>query len=239
MRPSVQNWTKRMENSQALDFLAKEGWLSTLPSDLRSKFQSQLKIRQVAAGDYLYHAGDPPGGLVALAQGSLALEVVVGPRPPRSCFLLHNGTWLGEATTGDEQARLVGLKTTRPSVIAVLERSAFHGIASEAPETWRHLFALAMENHLRALRFADALLERDSQRRLAIVIQQLSGIHDSYGDRPAIIDMDQETLAAAANLSRSSISPILREMRNKDAIKVTRKSVRVISTQLLSEYVMK
>ncbi len=224
-----------VDNAEAFAFLRAEGWLSTLPRDLQEALASRLVIRHLGSGEWLFHAGSAPGGLVGLARGCLTVEVLVGPRPPQPCFLIHEGAWMGEGTTAALSTRLVGLRAVRRSTVAIIGRDAFNQVAAAAPDLWRYLLGVAMENNARAVRMADALMERDSRKRLALVLLQLSGAHDAYGVRPAVIEMDQSTLAASANLSRSAASPLLRAMQAGGILVVERKSIRIVDLKKLEE----
>ena len=142
---------------------------------------------------------------------------------------------MGEGTTAALSTRLVGLRAVRRSTVAIIGRDAFNQVAAAAPDLWRYLLGVAMENNARAVRMADALMERDSRKRLALVLLQLSGAHDAYGVRPAVIEMDQSTLAASANLSRSAASPLLRAMQAGGILVVERKSIRIVDLKKLEE----
>ena len=71
-----------MKKNKAVDHLTRNGWLSTMPPKLRAAVTGKSNLLSLAGGEPLFHAGGPPGGLVGLAEGSLAVEVNAGPRAP-------------------------------------------------------------------------------------------------------------------------------------------------------------
>jgi CRP-like cAMP-binding protein len=215
------------------EFIEKAGWLSTLPTELRSMLLRKSQLRSLAKNERVFHAGDPPGGLVGLVKGSLAVEVMAGYRSQQKSYLFHPGTWTGEGTIGVLESRMIGLWATRPSDVILVSRPVFLQTAVVHTELWRHLLTMSTENNLRAVRMADALMERNNRRRIALVLLLLGGQFDAYRPAHPLLDIDQNELAAIVNLSRSALSPIIREFEKAGEVRIGRGAIELINCDSL------
>lgn len=66
----------------------------------------------------------------------------------------------------------------------------------------------------------DALMNRSSEARVAAVLMQLGGRLGQDAKTPRVLDITQTQLAAIANVSRSVLSPVLKTLASKGAIKL-------------------
>ena len=55
-------------------FLAEHGWLSFTPKDFSTKVLQRIELHEFAKGQAVYRAGDAPGGLWALVEGTVEIE---------------------------------------------------------------------------------------------------------------------------------------------------------------------
>ncbi len=207
-----------MKITDPFEYLASTGWLATLPPKSRAEVLARARPRRLASGEVLHQVDGPPGGLVGLAEGSLAVDVALSLKYVRKAFLVHPGAWVGEGTVSVLEARLTGIWATRDSTVLTVSRPAFREVAADDPDLWRHLMAVALENQLRGYRMAEALMERDSRIRLVRILLLLGGQFDAYAQHSPDLDIEQGELATVANLSRSTLNPLLRALERDGLI---------------------
>jgi CRP-like cAMP-binding protein len=217
----------------AVSLLLRVGWLSRMPSPLQSALLEVSRVRRYAACEKLFAVGDQPGGLYGLEAGCLAIEAAQSDCAPQKGFLVHPGAWIGEGPVAGLDARMVGAWATRPSAVVAVEIAAFRRVAARAPDLWRHLALLALENHGRSIGLAQDLMVRGSRERLAALLARLAGLRDA--DRPAIptVDATQSEIAAIANLSRGVVSALLLEMEREGVVRLGRSSVEIVDAERL------
>ncbi|MBC7522796.1 MAG: winged helix-turn-helix domain-containing protein [Sandarakinorhabdus sp.] len=87
-------------------------------------------------------------------------------------------------------------------------------LLSQRPEWWRHSAALGVLYGHAALNVAADLMIRDSRRSCVAAVLRLADCRfvDRPGGRPIEAPVSQEELAAMSNLSRTSVSTIVRNL---------------------------
>ena len=211
----------------ARKYLRSTGWLAATPDEFARRLVSAASVIHAPRGLSPQHVGDEPGGLWGIADGALALEVAPGRGAPEASFLLHAGAWCGEGGVIAGIPRIVGLKTTRRSVLLHMPHRRFFEIAREIPDAWRWVAGLSLGNTQRAIALADALMIRDSATRSATVIACLTGARGPGPVAPPPIELDltQAELARIANVSRSVLNPTLRDLSARTLIETRRNMV--------------
>ena len=213
--------------------LIETGWLSRSTAAFRRDLLEGAAPHRIAAGQYLYHAGDEPGGLWGIETGSVALEFALSDRLMRSGFVLHRGHWLGEGPILDGRVRAVGVRALQESVFFGVPISRLRGLVSRKPEYWREFGRLALEHYDLAAGIAADGMIPEGRRRFLAVLMRLSGLRDSTPPADPEVNLSREELGAVANLSRNSLTPILRDLEAKGAIALGYRSLRVIDPVML------
>ena len=213
--------------------LEETGWLSELPQPLRAALLDVSWLKRFDAGDRVYGLGDPPGGFYGLEEGCLALEAAQSNSPPQKSYLIHPGTWIGEGPVAGLEARITGAWATRPSKVLSIEIAGFRRVAACAPDLWRHLVLLALQNNMRVIGLAQDLMLRGSRQRLAALLARLGGLRDDHRPVPAVVDATQGEIAAITNLSRGVVSRLLLEMEQEGLVQLRRAGVEILDPDRL------
>ena len=187
---------------------------------LSDRILRACSMHDVPAHTYLQHVADEPGGMWGLAEGALAVEFAPGTREPQKGYLLLPPVWAGEGGVVSGVRRMVGLSTTRRSVLLHLPAQHFASIARDEPLIWRWVSREQNKNFERALGMVDALMVRNSEARVAAVLLLLGGRLGSQANAPRVLDITQTDLAAIANLSRTVLNRALRSLASKGAIEL-------------------
>lgn len=219
--------------AETITLLLRVGWFARLPEPLKPPLLAIARVRRVAADEALFSLGEPLGGFFGLETGCLAIEAAEADSAPQKALLVHPGAWIGEGPVAGLPSRLVGAWATRPSLVLAIESAAFRRVAVQAPDLWRQLVLLALENHARTMGLAQDLMLRGSRERLAALLARLAGLRDAWPPEPAMVDATQSELAAIANLSRSVVAALLPEMERDGVIKLRRASVEIVDAARL------
>lgn len=182
----------------------------SLPAGLADRILRACSVHDMPAQTYLQHVADDPGGMWGLAEGALSVEFAPGTRVPQMGYLLLPPVWVGEGGVISGVQRMVGLSTTRRSVLLHLPVHRFASISRDEPLIWRWVSREQNKNFERALGMIDALMVRSSEARVAAVLTQLGGRLGQRAGAPRVLDVTQARLAAIANISRTVLSPVLK-----------------------------
>ncbi|GAA0300960.1 Crp/Fnr family transcriptional regulator [Rhodovulum strictum] len=213
--------------------LIQTGWLSRSTPEFRRDLIEGSTPHRIAPGQYLYHTGDETGALWGLESGSVAIEFAHSDHLMRTAFVLHRGHWLGEGTLFDGRARVVGVRALRESVFFGVPMLRLRGLLSRKPQYWREFGRLALEHFDVATGIAADGMIPDGRRRFLAVLMRLSGLRDTTPPEYPEVNLSKEELGAVANLSRSSLTPILRDLEAKGVITLGYRSLRVIDPVML------
>ena len=200
---------------------------ATISATLADRIFRGASVRELPAQTYLQHVGDEPGGMWELAAGSLSVEFATGLREQQIGFCLIPPVWVGKGGIVTGGRRMVGLSTTRRSVLLHLPMHQFASIAQDDPLIWRWVSREQNRNFERCLRMTDALMVRTSAARIVAVLRQLGGRLGDRADAPRILDITQAQLAGMANMSRSVLSPVLATLASSGVIELGHRTITI------------
>jgi CRP-like cAMP-binding protein len=193
---------------------------------------ASTRLKTFPAGTRLCAIGDGPGAMFFLAHGCLEAEVSPSVMPPHKCLLLYPGAWIGEGAV-TTTARRVGLLSTRPSSVLMIEGGDVRRVASTQPDLWRHLAILALENHYRTMGLAHDLMIRGGRRRFAAILARLAGLREDPVPDQLVIDATQAEVADIANLARSVVSTFVQELDRDGVVRPGWGTIEVLRPDLL------
>lgn len=208
--------------------LFETGWLSRSTLAFRRDLLRGSAPQWIAPGQYLYHTGDDAGGLWGLETGSVAIEFPLSDRLMRTAFVLHRGHWLGEGPLFEGRTRAIGVRALQECVFFGVPLPRLRSLLSRKPDYWREFGRLAFEHFDVAAGIAADGMIPDGRRRFLAVLMRLSGLRDPTPPEYPEVNLSKEELGAVANLSRSSLTPILRDLEAKRVIQLGYRSLRVI-----------
>ena len=148
---------------------------SSISPELADRILRSCSVQDIPERTYLHHVADEPGGLWGLAEGALSVEMAPGARDPQMSYLLLPPVWVGEGGVISGAPRLIGLWTTRRSVLLHLPMQRFFDIAKDDPLIWQWVAKIQKQNFERAIGLTDALMMRSSEARVSAVLLHLGG----------------------------------------------------------------
>lgn len=231
--------TDYLTESNAMEFMRHTGWLSRTPKEFSSKLLRNCTLLTFAADEPVYKLDDPPGGLYGLVTGRVGVWIAPQEQGPYLGHLMRPGHWFGLASALNRQARVVGLRTVRPSQLLLLPMVRLDALVSEDPGAWRYFTGLAVMNMSIAMASVDDLLIRHPARRCAAVLLRLAGLRGSQDHTPPVSDVDvtQDELAHLSNLSRSAVGSTLRNFQESGLVDLNYHSIHIRNASGLKAFI--
>ncbi|MBW4790879.1 Crp/Fnr family transcriptional regulator [Pseudomonas tolaasii] len=215
--------------------LATGHWFSHLPEPFQHSLLALARLRQLAAGQYLFKRGDPPCGLYAVLDGTLRISAVNEQGKEAILSLVELPYWFGEICLFDGLPRTHDACAVGPCTLLQVPQQALLKILDETPQYWRNL-ALLMSQKLR-LSFIglEQLSLMPAPVRLA---HRLLMIVEGYGDiehARRVLQLPQEDLAAMLSLSRQTTNALLKDLQAQGVVRLGYGEIEVLDVQRLRE----
>jgi CRP-like cAMP-binding protein len=210
--------------------LRKTGWLSQVPTELAETVLANCKWRTIKAGQAIQHAGDHRSGNYGVGRGTIAYSTALGSADTPTMHIGHPGAWFGYIGMFTGAGLPVGVTARSDVMIAGLGKIQLEQLLAEHPEWWRQMGLLAVDYGNTAINVAADLMIRDTRRRCAASLLRIANCRfESLEDAEQVdAPLSQDELAALSNMSRTTISTILRDLENDGLIKLGYRSVTVI-----------
>ncbi len=217
--------------------LGERGWLATSPADFRTALLDICRWRQIDAGQNVYVAGDPPGGIFGVAAGALLMSsgLAAPGAPPNRLGAV--GDWSGFGPLMAQEPRRGTIVAAVPSTIGIAPLSAVTALLGEHPHWWRHFgHGLLLEFDAVASIVVD-LQMRDSAQRCAAILLHCAGCR--HGPPPQGVETavwtSQQNVADLANVSRSTLSKALTQFVEHGLVKLDYRSIRLLDVPRLRQ----
>lgn len=211
-----------MERDEGLRVLCGEGWLSGRPAEFQTALLAGCRWQRLEGGAPITTAGDDNADMVGLVRGIVELTSAFGSPDTPIMHLSHAVFWMGYGPLLSGQPRRVTANARTAVWIVRIAHGHVMGVLARHPEWWRHFMPLALEYGDTAVGIAADLLIRGSERRCAAVMLRLSGcrIRDPSEPGPLALPLSQDSLAAAANLSRNTVGSLLRKLERNGLVQI-------------------
>lgn len=219
-------------NDSDTEFLLQNGWLQHAPPEFGATFLAHCHWRSVAAGVAISHAGDHGRAIIGLARGVVSVFTSLSAPDTPIVNLAHPGTWFGYVPMFTKLPRGVSITARTDIRLAHIAQAEVENLLAVRPEWWRHFAALGIIYAHGAVTVAADLMIRDSRRRCVASILRLADCRfaDRPGARPIEAPVTQEELASISNLSRTSVSTIVRDLEAEGLIRLGYRTLLLIDT---------
>jgi CRP/FNR family transcriptional regulator, cyclic AMP receptor protein len=213
-----------------LSVLGERGWLSVTAPDFCRSVLEKVSLRKFSAGEAIFRAGDPPGGLWGLVDGAVQIELQGRVHVSKLVHVATPGFWFGEGPVILTSPRRVTVYTTRQSTLASLSLHDCRHLLESDTASWRWIALLSALSRDLSLEAAADLLERDPRRRVVATLLRLSGhrVGTYLPSLPVPVTTSQQELARMANLSRTVVNEILRDLEKQRLIRVHYRRMEVV-----------
>jgi CRP-like cAMP-binding protein len=204
--------------AEAERVVSETGWLSLQPANFRAEVLRRCVVQHFAAGEALYHFGDPLGGIYGVVAGIMSVDSSPRHATPLLMHLGIPGTWTGEGCFFSRQPRRIELRAVVDSCMMHLPLEAMDQIAARDPNSVRNFAQILMMNVDTLLRIVHDLQQRDASRRIASVLWRISP------DGKAI-PLSQTEIGTMANASRKQVNAALQRFEAEGWVKNSYRSI--------------
>ena len=212
--------------------MSERGLLDLLAHDDRRRLLATTHRRRFAAGEVIFHEGDPGNSVHLIESGHVAIRITTPLGDVAILTVLGPGSAFGElALLGDDErhsatAVAIGAVATR-----VLDRSEFEALRREHPQIERFLVALlaAQVRRLSELAVEAMFVPVDSRvlRRLLAVAEQFS---ETGG---TVIPLTQDDLASLAGTTRPTANRVLKRAEADGLVRLARGRIEILDHEHL------
>lgn len=215
--------------AEAIDALSATGWLAGCPADFRAAMLRLGRFRLAAPGESFYEAGEEDRGMFALARGTAEVALDWGHPDTPLLHLVQAGFWAGYRPLLGRPTML-HLRARTEVLVALFPRRAVAELLAANPEWWFHIAVLVEANCEIVARMMADLTLRDSRLRAIATLLRLADcrFHGPPPGANAEVLIGQYELAAAAVLSRNTMSAILAELTRDGLVAASYKRLRIL-----------
>jgi CRP-like cAMP-binding protein len=220
-------------------FLLDTGWLAHCNRDFAENFIAHCHWRHVAAGTGIQHAGEPGGTVTGIARGNALLTTSLSSPDSPTIHVMSPGEWFGYVPIFIGGNRPNSIVARTDVVLAGMSQAELEAFLAPRPEWWREIGRIGIIHANVATGIAADMMIRESRRRCAASLLQIANCRhaDPLGSQPVSTPLSQEELAAISNLSRTSISSILRDFEDAGLIKLGYRSFTITQPGKLRDLV--
>jgi CRP-like cAMP-binding protein len=203
------------------------GWISTFFDGLalqdRKKILAAAKPRRFAANSVITNQGHPADNLFLVTKGRARyfFDELEGQH-----ILLH---WIaageligGKALLAKPATYLLGSETVRESSLLVWDRATIRGFVAQYPVLLENALATASDYLAWYLAAHVALTCHSAEQRLAGVLGSLAGVIGQSVSGGVELDITNEELANAANVTAFTASRLLSAWQRRGVVKKSR-----------------
>ena len=220
-------------------FLLDQGWLAHCHRDFAESFIAHCSWRRVPAGAGIQYAGEFGGTVTGIARGNALLTTSLSSPDSPTMHIMSPGEWFGFIPIFMGGSRPNSIVARTDVVLASVSQAELEAFLAPRPEWWREVGKLGILSANLATGVAADMMIRESRRRCAASLLQIANCRhsDPSGSQPASTPLSQEELAAISNLSRTSISSILRDFEEAGLIKLGYRSFTLTQPHKLRDLV--
>lgn len=221
-----------MKNPRYLE-MTKSGWLDGKPKNFQNEVFNHGDLIEFRRGESIYEAFDDAGGIIGVAEGLVALHLPE--RGSKNTFghVGGPGYWTGDASALTGRERRISIVAQTNCKILRLSRAEMQRVGDRNPVSWQFFSEIAARNLVLAIDIIEALKHAVPAQRVAMTLLNL---HRDLGSDVSVLPLSQLEIAAAADLSRSSVNTALASLNALNLIKIEYGGVEVLAIEKLSQF---
>jgi CRP/FNR family transcriptional regulator, cyclic AMP receptor protein len=219
-----------------LAVLKSSEWFATLEPAFQQDVLVSSRVRVLAAGEAVFHRGDPNDGIYCILSGAVRIGAVAPSGKESMVALIEAPEWFGEIALFDDGVRTHDASADVTTTLLHLPLRHLTRLLASDPGAWRHLGRLLV----RKLRVALALLEDMALEPPRVRLARcLVNLFEGYGRRKAAptdrVRVSQERLGMMLSVSRQTVNELLRQMEQESMVQCERGGVRILDPGRLRE----
>lgn len=215
----------------------KAGWLGDLPQAFADQFLDLGTWVHVPAGQLVYSIGAAEQDIYGIAQGVIRMHIAMNEHEQRLAHMCGPGFWFGDMELVTNSPRIMEIDAAEDLHLIRIRQSDVEKLSATYPQVWRWIAALVVQHAGLAISAADDLMLPSAEKRLVAVLLRLAGHRFAHPASPPLgsISITQQELAVAANLSRSSASTVLKQLRQAGEIRIDYRAITLLDPEGLTK----
>jgi CRP-like cAMP-binding protein len=205
--------------------LSVRGWFAERAPQARTVLAGVARLRDYAAGEALYHFGDPPNGIFGLVRGALDITI---PRADGMDLTVHRaepGFWIGDLALFAGQTRLVSAVAAEATGVVHLPAWELRRLVEADRSLYADFYALTHENMATALRLLANLATTPSEARVAVRLLLLEEAQEGGAGE---LRVSQAKLAEMIALSVPTLQRVLRRLEGEGLLELGYGRIRIL-----------
>lgn len=220
-------------NTPQHEAIRSTGWLSGKPKEFQDQLLARSDQVHFEKGVSLYEAFDDTGGLLGVAQGIVALHLPERGSANTFCHIGGPGFWTGDAAALSGQERRITIVAKTDCTVLRLSRAQMMRLGEQDANAWRFFSEIAARNLTMAIDVIEALKHVTPISRVAMTLLNL---HQDVSPDIAVLPLSQTDIAAAADLSRSSVNTAMKSLKDMGLIKRSYGGVEISDLDALRKF---
>ena len=205
-----------MDRADAEKRILRRGWLGAQTPALQSAILRRARLMSCPAGDFLFHAGDRPGGIYGIVQGGVGVHIPSFTGEVPLTHVLRAGTWFGYGPLISGQQRTMTFSLLEPTDLYHVPLATLEDIQRSNPEHTRAIYAMSDFAVAVSVAVIGTLQIREPDRRIAATILRVAPpVEDLPPDAPVEVILTQTQLGELANAGRQQVNRALKRMEER------------------------
>jgi len=206
------------------------GWFADCPPRFRREVLALVRPKFYAAGSVIYQAGDAGQDMFGISSGVVTMQGKFTHPDAVLLHMLRPGEWFGSVPVLlKRDRRITAVARTDVNLLRV-PGDELRALLRRRPEWIVELGRDAIHNMDLAMQIAADLLIRDASARCAAVLLRLAGRRWASGPDaglPSEVPASQAELAMLCNVSRNTLSRVLRGLSARGLVTLNYRSLTV------------
>lgn len=226
-----------MDRTSAERRILLRGWLSEQPDEVRAAVLQRARLVKHDAGDFVFHAGDGPGGICGVVSVGVGIYLPTSGGDLRLAHVGHCGVWFGYGPLIRGRRRALSFSPTEPTWLLQVPLPSLQEIAGVSPAHQRAIFSIGEYGMDIAIAVIESLLIQNHARRIAAtLLRVMPGLGDENDGAPVEVILTQSQLGEMSSLGRQVVNRELRRMEAKGWLTVSYSRITVLTPDALAAF---
>lgn len=226
----------KAEIERGRTLLRTSGWLATADPPFSEALLAECQWSKVEQGAPVARGGETGSGLIGIAAGDVGIYPVVAAPEAGLIHIDRAPFWFGMQPFISGEGRNITVMARAAVLVARVSPQALERLLAAHPVGWQMLLRQVTALLRVTLQATSDLLLPERNRRCAAVLLRISGARDQ-GRMASPVHCSHEELASMCNLSRQTISDVLKSLEQQGELELGYRSIRLLKPESLRRFV--
>jgi|ERR1700694_996231 len=217
------------------DLLAASNWGGALSAEQLQRVRTEIFIRELRPGKYVFHRGDPSNLWAGVIDGLVKAENLSETGKSVTFATLPANSWFGEGSILKREARKYNVIALRDSRVALMPAVTFFWLLDTSIPFNRFILTQLNERLGQFMgAFEHDRLDEPEARVAHTIVDMLHP--QLYPNRKGRIEISNEELGHLVGASRQSVNRALHALEKSGLIKIAYRVITVLDIEGLREF---